>query len=257
MTETLFEIDVNDSRSWFTMGYELYYELGKKQEALQCFEKSLELDPENLHTLSCMANCLSSLRKNQEALNIYDKILAKNPNEEEVWKSKGFHLALRMNNGEESISSFKKVVELKPKDPWSYYYLICVLSDCEKYDEALDFANICLDLSPTFSGALYCKLHILENLGRYQEVIDFCDAPLLEYNFGNMYTRANALANLKRFEEAVVWYDKAYEINSGNIWGIENKKRALEAIKTGKVSDIPFTYFPEKNFNFDLIDMEK
>ena len=45
MTETPFEVDVNDSNAWLIMGIELYH-LRKDKEALQCLEKSLDLDPD-------------------------------------------------------------------------------------------------------------------------------------------------------------------------------------------------------------------
>ena len=116
-----------------------------------------------------------------------------------------------------------------------------VLSDSEKYDEALDFANKCLQFSPDFEPVLYCKIHILENMCKYNEVLELCNSlSNTKYSSGIEFSKANALANLKRFKEAVIWYDKILQ-DQKHFGGIKNKKRALDAIKTGKVSNIPFT----------------
>lgn len=254
MTEIPFELDTNDSRSWLIMGIELLHELGKPKEALRCFEKSLELDPDNLITFEYMAYALKYFEKNREALGYYEKILSINPSDSKIWNKKGVLLALYMGNGKDAIESLKKAIELNPKNDWYYYNLVMVLSDSEKYDEALDFANKCLQFSPDFEPVLYCKIHILENMCKYNEVLELCNSlSNTKYSSRIEFSKANALANLKRFKEAVIWYDKNFQ-NQKHIGGIENKKRALDAIKTGKISDIPFTHYPDgRKFNFSSI----
>jgi len=112
-----------------------------------------------------------------------------------------------------------------------------------------------LKLKPDSEPLNYCKIHILGNLQKFEEQIFECDMWLERKpkDKSIMHVKANALANLKKFSEAVIWYDNAWR-NHTIFYGLENKRRALEAIKTGNVSDLPFTYHGDgKKFNFSIL----
>ena len=262
MIETAFEIDSNSSHMWFSLGYELLYILKKKQESIQCFEKSLEIDPSNLNALNGIAYAKMSKKNRDVCIEYFDRILEIDPFNLKAWKSKGFYLALYDGNPLEAIDCLKKVVCLAPNHPWSYYYLVMALSDVGKEDEALEYANKALELEPYCEPLIYCKLHILENLKKYQELFELCDSVLKKTDeekddwitARSYYMKANALANLKKFKDALIAYDEAYGYGFRAFADFENKKRVLEAIKTGSVSNIPFGLEEDgKKFHFSLI----
>jgi tetratricopeptide (TPR) repeat protein len=248
------ELDKNNSHSWLVMGIELL-ELQKYTESLQCLEKALKQNSKNLDAVYYMAYVLKRLYRYDESIQLYQEVIKENPFSAFIWHEYGVIHALYLGNGNKSIQCLKKAVSLEPKT-WIYsYWLSMVLNDSEKYSDALDVANNFLKFFPDNSAILYCKIHILGNLEKYKEQIETCDHFLIrqEDSTGIAYTKANTLANLKKFKESIVWYDNAWRDGEG-FYGIENKRRALEAIKTGNVSDMPFTFHCDgKKFDFSVL----
>jgi tetratricopeptide (TPR) repeat protein len=262
MTEIPFEIVQNNSKMWTSLGMELLQSLGLKDESTECFRKSLELDPQNITSLDMMAHAVNSKENRQEAFDFWDKILEIDPDNAEAWKSKGFFLALWENDSLAAMDCLQKVISLIPNDPWQYYYPVMVLSDSGKENQALDLVNIGLKFEPNFRPLLYCKILILENLGKHQEQFELCDLILKRIDEENdkhetarhYFLKGNALANLKKFKEALISYDTSYRYRERTFGDYRNKKRVLDAIKTGRVSDIPFRQNQEGRKNhFSLI----
>lgn len=248
------EIDSKNAQTWSDIGIELYKKKMHK-EALQCFDKSLVINPENYNALIFKSRILFVQQKIRESVVCLDKILKKHPNSSEVLHLKGTRNAAWLGNLRVAIECFKKVIKNNPEHSMSSYWLTQVLTDSGKFKEALKVANKLLELKPDSEPLNYCKIHILGNLERFEEQIFACDLWLERKpkDKGIMHVKANALANLKRFREAVIWYDNAWREHK-NFYGLENKVRALDAIKTGKVSDLPFTYHNDgKKFNFSIL----
>ena len=248
------EIDHKNSQTWSKMGIELW-KMKKYFESMQCFEKALVIDQDNYDALIYKSRILFSQKKIRESVVCLDKILKKHPNAIEVLHLKGTRNAAWLGNVRVAIECFEKVLKNKPDHSMSAYWLTQVLSDYGKFEEALDVANKLLKIKPDSDPLNYCKIHILGNLERFEEQIFACDLWLENEPTAKaiMHTKANALANLKKFKEAVIWYDNAWRLHK-NFYGLENKRRALEAIKTGKVSDLPFTYHCDgKKFNFSIL----
>ena len=248
------EINSENSQTWSDIGIELYKKKMYK-EALQCFDKSLLINPENYDALIFKSRILFSQKKIRESVICLDKILKKHPNANEVLHLKGTRNAAWLGNVRVAIECFEKVIKNKPDHSMSSYWLAQVLTDSGKFKEALEVANKLLKLKPDSAPLNYCKIHILGNLEKYEEQIFECDLWLERKpkDKSIMHVKANALANLKKFKEAVIWYDNAWRGHKV-FYGLENKRRVLEAIKTGKVSDLPFTYHANgKKFDFSIL----
>ena len=78
--------------------------------------------------------------KNSEALKCYEKILlAEFPNSAEIWKEKDMHHAMWTGNVDDIKKCCKKAIHLNPEDPWMYHYLIMILNDRKRQDEAFGY----------------------------------------------------------------------------------------------------------------------
>jgi len=89
------------SKSWFKKGLDLS-EAGKYQEALECFEKAIEINPKEEIAWYNKGVALTNLGKHQEALECFEKAIEINPNYEKAWYNKGVALT---NLGKVSGSS--------------------------------------------------------------------------------------------------------------------------------------------------------
>ncbi len=67
--------------------------LGKHKDAVECFDKALEINPNHRKTLSKQGILLAKLGKDEEAVVCFDKALEINPNEFDILSNKDLVLA--------------------------------------------------------------------------------------------------------------------------------------------------------------------
>ena len=64
------------------------------KDAIEIFNKVLELNPENEYALSNKGNALNALEKYEEAIEIFNKVLELNPDDEYALFRKGIRFKL-------------------------------------------------------------------------------------------------------------------------------------------------------------------
>ena len=69
----------NDAKEWFAKGL-TYFEANKFEEALNAYEKAIEIFPAIPEAWTNKGNTLTALGRNDEALKAYDEALRLNPN---------------------------------------------------------------------------------------------------------------------------------------------------------------------------------
>ncbi|MEQ8189956.1 MAG: tetratricopeptide repeat protein [Candidatus Eremiobacterota bacterium] len=107
-------ITTNDFDAWNNKGNALY-KLKKYEEAIKCYDKALEIDPDYAYAWFNKGNALNRLEKDEEAIKCYDKALEIDPNNANAWFCKG--LALKdLKKYEEAIKCYDKVLELDPEN---------------------------------------------------------------------------------------------------------------------------------------------
>ena len=66
----------------------LYHDVKKYKEAIQCYDKSLEIEPNDATTLNNKGLALRNLGRYEEAIQCYDKSLEIRPNDATTLKNK-------------------------------------------------------------------------------------------------------------------------------------------------------------------------
>ena len=106
--------DSNDVWGWRNKGGALYF-LGKYDEAIECYDKAIEIDPDNQVVWNNKGLALNSLGKYDEAIVSYDKAIEIDPTDADAWNNKG--LALNsLGKYDEAIVSYDKAIEIDPTD---------------------------------------------------------------------------------------------------------------------------------------------
>ena len=100
--------------AWINKGKALY-ELGRPEEAIECFDKAIELDPKDVGVWNNKGIVLDDLGKHEEAIECYDKVIELDPENVIAWDNKGFTLR-KLGKHEESLKCYNKAAELGPKD---------------------------------------------------------------------------------------------------------------------------------------------
>jgi len=89
----------------------LYRDLGRYNDAIDCYNKALEIDPKHIDVWLNKGAALAWLKRYDQATECYDKSLALDRNYGIAWYNKACLESLR-NNNEKSIEFLRKAIEL-------------------------------------------------------------------------------------------------------------------------------------------------
>jgi tetratricopeptide (TPR) repeat protein len=89
------------------------YRQSKYQEAIECVDKALEIDPNSIHAMNTKGQILSEQRKYQDAIDWCDKALAIDSTYIYAMNTKGIALSKQGKN-QEALACFNKVLEIEP-----------------------------------------------------------------------------------------------------------------------------------------------
>jgi tetratricopeptide (TPR) repeat protein len=121
---------------------------------------------------------------------------------------------------EEAIARFTQALEL---DHTSAIAAIawgrkgnCYVS-LQKYEEAVECYDRCLEINPSFSNIWFIKGFILDSLGRKDEALTCFDrALLINPEYASAYkAKADTLKDLRRYADALECYHRAVELDAG------------------------------------------
>ena len=117
--DKVLQIDPEFEDAWYQEGL-VFSTIGAPGEAVKYFDKALEINPDNEDALYNEGLALFRLKKYSEAMEYFDKVLELDPNNEKAWFSEGTTLFF-LNRYEESIECFDKVLELDPNNEKAWY----------------------------------------------------------------------------------------------------------------------------------------
>ena len=87
----------------------------RSKEALACYDRALELDPENLGVRCLKGFAFNNLKEFEKSIECYDEVLKFNPDDVFSWYQKGSALESLGNYGE-AMECYDKALEIDPTD---------------------------------------------------------------------------------------------------------------------------------------------
>jgi len=222
-----YKILLKDEISWNVEGTE-FSKLGKLSEAIECFDKAIEINPTFELPWTNKASIFFNLKKYDEALECVNKALELHPNWSEALKLKGMIL-INLKKNEESLECLEKATNINPED-WSVWdNKGRALFNLARYNEAVE----CFDRSLRFNlrnpEVLNLKGLSLLRLGRpgqYKDAIDCCDKILkIDQNNGvAWYNKVCFEAKIGNLDNALECLRKTIEIDRRFIEEAKNEK---------------------------------
>ena len=181
-------------------------------------------------------------------------------------------ILFQLKEYEESISKWKKAIELNPKYFFAYNNLGNAFLKLKKYDQALINFNKAIEIKPDYFEAFNNRGNTLLRLQKYEDaLVNYDKAIEIKPNSIESYIfKAHTLSQLDRLQEALINYKAAYKINSDHplLLGYivhtklkscnwENFKKDIETmefnLESEKKISIPFTTLTI----FDSPDLQK
>ena len=213
------------ANDWVKKGDDLMNSLASESltEALNAYDKSLQMDPQNESTLLRKTVVLDILKVGTatEALGIVEKKLEKNPQDTLAWQARGAALYY-LGSEQEANQSFEKAIEIYDQDiqkdsknGTAWWYKAENLANLQRFEEALNAYEKVIELDhPRKVDALSTKGGILMQYGRLEESISALDkATELDPNhIMSWITKGQALKEMGRNAESEAATAKAREL---------------------------------------------
>jgi len=109
-----------------------YYDLGIYNKAIEDFSKSIKINPKFSEAYLNRGLSLAAVDRHVEAINDYSVVLSLNPeNKIDVYNNRGVSFA-RLGKFDSAASDFRKALEIKPDDKDAAYNLKMALEEIEK-----------------------------------------------------------------------------------------------------------------------------
>lgn len=207
----------NDKASTFVDQHEY-------EEALSCYNTSLEIDPDDWVIWADKGLTLSRLGKYDESLRAYDKAIELSPSKssvDDIWNSKGVAL-VNLNRYEDAIKCYDEAIRIGGVDGiFVYDYWRnkgSALEQLGKFEDAIACFDKVIELNPSERAALFLKGIALKNLSKYDEAIACFDKAIeIDPQGQNLwYEKGNALKALGRMTEADISFARATEVKKSN-----------------------------------------
>jgi tetratricopeptide (TPR) repeat protein len=188
-----------------------------------------ESRPENL---SSLGTTLQQQGRLEEALQVFDKAVQLGPDDGEGWINLGKILG-DLNRPAEALLSFQHVLELNPQHWEAANSAGILLHGLGRVEEALSCFNLCDEIQPNHVPTLYTRGRTLMDLERFEEALaDNQRAHALDPMIPDICDSiGSVLQRLKRPTEALQWFDRALRLQPNFVSALINKAGLLAEMR--------------------------
>jgi len=165
------ELDPNHDRAAINRGNALM-NLGRHEEAIAAYDRAIQLNPKADLAWANRGNVWFDLEEYEQAIASWDRAIELNPKDLETWHNKGIVLGVKLHRFEEALTCFDQTLALQPDDVQTWFNRGIVLAALNRWEEALESWSRATDLQPDFQDAWINKGVALQKLGRYAEAIE-------------------------------------------------------------------------------------
>jgi tetratricopeptide (TPR) repeat protein len=187
-----------------------FYGLKKYEEAVQSLNKAIQLNPGNQAIYTVKALALIELGIYSDALSLLEGALLHDPKNVKLFMEKCRAL-LSMGKYSEAIDCYDKAINLTPKDPILYSHKGKVLFELKRYNDAMKCYEKVIELNPKSSDDLCFIGYCMIELRKEDDAITFFDKAIRvdKKHINTYYYKGTILFGRGQYEEAIALYDQA------------------------------------------------
>lgn len=204
---------------------------GLIDEAIFHFSEAARLNPGDIEALLEQARLLNGECENDEALDIYNRIVAISPNDPRAHRGRGKILATQGKDArEEAAAAMRKAAELAPDDHITILHKATVLGELGYVDEAAQACERALELEPDEPETLFAFANLLRDQGETQRAVDmFSRAIEINPNYAAAYSNlGNILSEEALLEDAIACTRQAVTLRPDLVEAYNNLGSALQ-----------------------------
>ncbi|WP_377478058.1 MAG: tetratricopeptide repeat protein [Microcoleus anatoxicus] len=209
------ELDPKDKLALVRRGDLLNNNLQRYEEALVSFGRAIEVDANYRPAWALRGNVLDNLKRYDEALASFDRAIELNDSSQYIWFLRG-EVLNNLKRYDEALASFDMAIELDENYLWAWVVRGIVLNSLKRYDEALASFDQVIELDANYQYIFVLRGDVLNSLKRYDEALESFDQAIeLDANYQSAWaSRGNLLNNLKRYDEALASFDRVLELDA-------------------------------------------
>jgi hypothetical protein len=209
----------------------VHLKLGNAEKGVRFLVESLRLEPHEITTLTSYANGLASLGKFDEALSVYDRVIALQSDNAMAYYNRGFILQ-ELKRFADSLEAYDRAIALQPAYASAYNNRGTVLQNLQRFEEALASFDRAIALKPDYAEAHNNRGSVFQELERFEEALECYERALvLLPNFSEgHYNQGNILLKLKRYAEALEAFDRAIALKTDYAEAHNNRGNALREL---------------------------
>lgn len=147
---------------------------------------------------------LKELKRHDEVLAGYDKLIKMNPNNPNYYSKKAWWLGFSLELWEKAKEYIDKAIKLEPENPNHYYNKVYCLEKLKRWEDAIEPINKAIKLKPDIAIIYTIKVDCLVRLKRWEDAIEAINKAinLQPKNPRYYYFKADCLERLDYLEEA-------------------------------------------------------
>ena len=211
-----------NANAWKIKGH-ILHNVGLFQEAIRCINAAIEADDLDAGLRYNKGLCLYKLGLIDDAHRCFDEALEIDPQDAETWYRKGLILSDKIGRDQEAVGCFDRALDLGISEPKTWFFKGLSLTRLQRFEEAVQCYDKSLINDPGEAKAWYLKGLSLYMLDRLEESIQSFDKAISfdPQNATFSYSKALSLYKLRRFEEALHSYDIVLknEPQNAKAWG--------------------------------------
>ena len=198
-------------------------EQGNLPEAIQHYERALQLKPDLAETHNSLGSALADQGKLPEAIKQYEEALRLLPDYGEAYNNLGIALAAQ-GKLTEAIQQYEKAVQLVPDYGEAHNNLGVALVGQGNLSEAIQHYEQAIQLKPNYAEAYNNLGNALDNQGKPLEALQYYERAIqLKPDYAEAYYNAGlVLTRQGKLPEAIERYERVIQLKPNYVAALNN-----------------------------------
>jgi tetratricopeptide (TPR) repeat protein len=217
------------------LGYALSA-LQRFDQALAVYDRAVAQQPDSAENHYNRANTLSSLARAADAVDAYDAALALEPAFAEAWANRG-GASSKLGRNEAALASYDRALAIKPRLVEALFNRASVLAAMERPLDALAAFDKALLVESKSAAGYLMRGQLLQQLGRTEQALaDFTNAARLDPRNATAHLLCgDRLIELFRSDEALKCFEIAIELDPG--FAEAHDRRGMALVDIGRIAE--------------------